>query len=383
MSLFGDLPPLAKKVDGAKAKDEEDLDAKLVALNQQTTSMQNKDIDEDDNEGEARGNNELGAHADDDEETRPAKRVKFQDSSSSGAAGEGGEDQILVALRRIAMHIANPLKFEKANPLLRKIMDNAEALDSSVHSVQLFETIRAAFSRPSTVADPVNRRDFMKLVSSMSGLVEKKPSFFSGKDLAHLDVYRLMGHVQGELGTDDSFQFAKSLAKLREEVDDLSEATEEDCQALTRLCAEGPCWQAVGSALSSDAAPMEARSSAWSAVEVKCMKREALLSIIELTLKPIHQKQAWSRTGIELLIEHMHSHKALFCLGSQQDKVEDLMMWVRQQRGQRKKGPSAKEINRDSSSFDRDRKQWEAQDWISKNGKVGAGGDAKSNGWLG
>ena len=113
------------------------------------------------------------------------------------------------------------------------------------------------------------------------------------------------------------------------------------------------------------------------------MKREALLSIIELTLRVVHHKQPWSRTGIELLIDHMHIHKARFCKGSQQDKVEELMTWARQQRSQRKKGPSAKEINRDSSAFERDSKTWASQDWISKNGKVGAGGDAKSNGWLG
>jgi hypothetical protein len=389
MSLFGDLPPAAvKKSDGAKAKEEEEeLDATLMALNQKSCMKVDADKEEDDANDEADEADEVESEAHAEEELeRPLKRVKFEASQQAAAVASGGDDQILVALRRIASHISNPTKFDKANVLLRKVMDSAESLDSGLHSIQLFETIRAAFSRPAMVADAVNRRDFMKLVTSISALVEKKEAFFTKSELAHLDVYRLMGHVQGELGTDDSFQFAKSLAKLKEEVDDLQEATEEDSQALTRLSSEesGPsCWQAAGSAQPSSDPLGEKKMSAWSAVEVSCMKREALLSITELTLKPVHHKTAWSRTGIELLVEHMHSRKAVFCRGSQQDRVEELMGWVRQERGLRKKGPSAKEINRDSSAFDRDRKVWGEQGWISKNGKVGAGGDAKASGWLG
>jgi hypothetical protein len=392
MSLFGDLPPAAvKKTDGAKAKKEEELDATLMALNQKSCMKVDTDKEEDDvDEADEADEGESEAQAEEELE-RPVKRVKFEadvQASRQAAASSGGDDDLILgALRRIASHISNPTKFDKANVLLRKVMESAESLDSGLHSTQLFETIRAAFSRPAMVADAVNRRDFMKLVASISALVEKQEAFFSKAELAHLDVYRLMGHVQGELGTDDSFQFAKSLAKLKEEVDDLQEATEEDSQALTRLSSEesGPssCWQAAGCAQPTPDPLGEVRSSAWSTVEVSCMKREALLSITELTLKHVHHKMAWSRTGIELLVEHMHTRKAVFCWGSQQARVEELMGWVRQERWQRKRGPSAKEINRDSSAFDRDRKAWGEQGWISKNGKVGAGGDAKASGWLG
>ena len=152
---------------------------------------------------------------------------------------------------------------------------------------------------------------------------------------------------------------------------------------MVRLNEGGSCWQSAGTAHPEPRDSEGSTTSAWSLIEVQCMKREALVIIVELTLRPIHHKHAWSRTGIELLIEHMHQNKCKFCSGPQQDEVEELMTWVRQQRSLRKKGPSAKEINRDSSSYDRDRKQWSQQDWISKNGKVGASGDAKSSGWLG
>ncbi len=46
-------------------------------------------------------------------------------------------------------------------------------------------------------------------------------------------------------------------------------------------------------------------------------------------------------------------------------------------------GPSAKEVNRDSTAFDRARAEWSKADWVGTRGKVGGGGDAKANNWLG
>ena len=46
-------------------------------------------------------------------------------------------------------------------------------------------------------------------------------------------------------------------------------------------------------------------------------------------------------------------------------------------------GPTAREVNRDSTSFDRSRAEWSKSTIISARGKVGGGGDAKSNNWLG
>ena len=46
-------------------------------------------------------------------------------------------------------------------------------------------------------------------------------------------------------------------------------------------------------------------------------------------------------------------------------------------------GPTAREVNRDSTSFDRTRAEWSKSTIISARGKVGGGGDAKSNNWLG
>jgi hypothetical protein len=46
-------------------------------------------------------------------------------------------------------------------------------------------------------------------------------------------------------------------------------------------------------------------------------------------------------------------------------------------------GPTAREVNRDSTSFDRTRAEWSKTTFVSARGKVGGGGDAKANNWLG
>jgi hypothetical protein len=66
----------------------------------------------------------------------------------------------------------------------------------------------------------------------------------------------------------------------------------------------------------------------------------------------------------------------------QHPELDELWVWVRKARATRKLGPSAKELNRDSTSFERARAEW-SKATVSHRGKVGAQGDAKSANWLG
>jgi hypothetical protein len=59
-----------------------------------------------------------------------------------------------------------------------------------------------------------------------------------------------------------------------------------------------------------------------------------------------------------------------------------MVRFVRDSRKARATGPSAKELNRDTTSFERARSEW-SRAKVSTRGKVGAQGDAKSNNWLG
>ncbi len=63
-------------------------------------------------------------------------------------------------------------------------------------------------------------------------------------------------------------------------------------------------------------------------------------------------------------------------------ELDEMWVWVRKSRAARKQGPSAKEINRDTTSFERARADWSKASFISARGKVGGGGDAKSANWV-
>ena len=58
---------------------------------------------------------------------------------------------------------------------------------------------------------------------------------FSQRQKGQLDVYGLWGVLRGQLLTDDSFVFNKVLKRIKESVQHLSDATEEDEDALLRV----------------------------------------------------------------------------------------------------------------------------------------------------
>ena len=89
---------------------------------------------------------------------------------------------------------------------------------------------------------------------------------FSQRQKGQLDVYGLWGVLRGQLLTDDSFVFNKVLKRIRESIEHLSDATEEDEDALLRvkvhtlplalvscrewrsgICTWSTCSEAVGS----------------------------------------------------------------------------------------------------------------------------------------
>ena len=97
-----------------------------------------------------------------------------------------------------------PLNALQASPLLRKLLDGQAPL-TKAHSALLFEAIRSAFINPDTCAEPTLRREYMKLVASIAS----RPDLFGRPERAHLDIYRIVGHIQNEMSTDDNFQFNK------------------------------------------------------------------------------------------------------------------------------------------------------------------------------
>ncbi len=60
------------------------------------------------------------------------------------------------------------------------------------HQTDLFDTVRAAFNDPGVCAEPLLRREYMKLIAAIAS----RPDLFGKPEKAHLDIYRLIGHVQ-------------------------------------------------------------------------------------------------------------------------------------------------------------------------------------------
>eukprot|EP00198_Chlamydomonas_reinhardtii_P010641 XP_001699978.1 predicted protein [Chlamydomonas reinhardtii] len=121
------------------------------------------------------------------------------------------------------------------------------------------------------------------------------------------------------------------------------------------------------------------RSKVWSAAQCLVMRRQAFVECL-ITAKSLHKLQ-WARTSVELLVEHFNKHRDRFT-GQQQLAIDEMVRFVRDSRKARAAGPSSKELNRDTTSFERARSEW-SRAKVSARGKVGAQGDAKANNWLG
>lgn len=94
-----------------------------------------------------------------------------------------------------------------------------------------------------------------------------------------------------------------------------------------------------------------------------------------------YHKLPWARTSVEVLIEHFLKARSAFTPG-QAAQLDELRSFVKAARFTRAQGPSQKEINRDSTSFERARAEWSKVEMSSRT-KVGAQGDNKSQNWLG
>ncbi|PRW20364.1 hypothetical protein C2E21_9030 [Chlorella sorokiniana] len=352
------------------------------------------------------------------------------------AADEAGgpSDQVAAALRKIAGHIGHPKKFAKASQLLRELL--AQGAIQQAHGPLLFSALKAAMRDPAQAADPMLAREYSKLFTAAS----KVSDVFTIRDKNQLDVYGTWAVLRTSLATtDDSFAFNKVVARLKAMVvarlkamvEELPEATEEDEEHQRRLQASagaadpvleaydarlaeasgaaqhaapaaGPAAAAAAAAaedveadpfgldalLEQQAAAEAAaaarkrqapKSATWSSGEVVVQRRAALLDCLD-TAKASY-RHLWARTSVDLLVEHYHQHKSRFT-ASQRARVDELMGFVRDQRRLRKLGPSAKEVNRDTTSFERARAEWSRSD-VSHRGKVGSKGDHRAENWLG
>ncbi|KAL4419554.1 hypothetical protein ABPG77_006885 [Micractinium sp. CCAP 211/92] len=422
MSLFGDLPPSKR---AASEADEEGRAPKAPRLGQPGAAAA----------GAAAAPPPAPSAADledlEDERAAGAAEAQQQETNdggvppppppapSSGSGSGTADDQVAAALRRIASHIGSAKKFAKASQLLRELLSQGAV--RVPHGPLLFSALKAAMAEPGRAADPLLAREYSKLFTAASKVAE----VFTVRERNQLEVYGTWAVLRNQLTTDDSFQFNKVVGRLKEMVADLPEAEEEDEGVLRQLAAvagaadpvlafydaqqqQAQQQQAQQAQQAAPAADPEAdpfgldalleqeeaeaaaqrerqrrsqppKSVTWSSAEVVSQRRAALLGCLD-TAKESY-RHAWARTSVDLLIEHCHQHKDRFA-PSQAAHLEELMGFVRDQRRLRKLGPSAREVNRDTTTFERARAEW-GRSTVSHRGKVGAGGDHKSETWLG
>ncbi|CAK0783416.1 hypothetical protein CVIRNUC_006615 [Coccomyxa viridis] len=316
-----------------------------------------------------------------------------------------GTDDVRVALEKLGGHISNPRKFKKASPLLRQLLKEGRVTKD--HAFLLFQVLRGAMKDPSLAVDPTLTTEYQKLFTAASRYRE----VFSQRQKGQLDVYGLWGVLRGQLLTDDSFVFNKVLNRIKESIQHLSDAAEEDEEALLRvkerLNGEGaqqndnadiqaarPSMQADPPSKASEADPFgldqimqkqdaskkqEDKDRAWSSRESAAMKRDALLDCLD-TARECY-RHAWARTSVDIAIQELHSNRRKFC-ASQQQRIDSLWRFVQEQRAARRKGPSAREARRDTTAFEAARAEWGKAE-LSIKGGVGAEGDHRTELWLG
>lgn len=251
---------------------------------------------------------------------------------------------------------------------------------------------------PKNTEDPQLRREFIKLFTLAS-----KSEIFTPRELSQLDVYGTWAVIRNRLHTDDSFEFNKTLKGIKDSIEHLPDATQEEEEALQAVKArlpEEPQLPELDSADGEEAEATEAdpfgldalvpeekrkiklaKPTTWSKEEITGMKREALLDCFD-TMKACYG-HAWAWTSVDLAVEALVQQRGKFC-ASQQARVDDFMQFVKQQRLKRKQGLAgvAKQSQRDTTAFENARKEW-GRATISARGKVGAGGDHQSETWLG
>lgn len=100
-----------------------------------------------------------------------------------------------------------------------------------------------------------------------------------------------------------------------------------------------------------------------------------------LSAKTLH-KVTWARTSVELFIEAAWGKRACF-VAQQRAQLDELHAFVVQASAARRSGAAARGAGgKEMTTFERARAEW-GQATVSARGKVGSGGDAAANAWLG
>jgi len=306
------------------------------------------------------------------EEQPTSKRAKLNESGNipvepsketPQANSHSPVDQVSTALGKIAHHISNPKKFLKAASLLLELLSPPSTL-SSHHTGLLFNALTASMTDTKLPQQPDLSRTFAKLFHTILHL---HPSPFNPAQQRQLSVYEILTVTIYYLSTDDSFDFNKAVTKIKSMIEHLPSDDEDKDDGDTKVSLQ----------------PSEPHL-LWSRDQALSMTRSAVLDCIDYARGSPYKSKPWTRTSIDILVEHVDKHRDRFPLENDKARIDDMVRFMREQRAQRKQGPSLKDSKTDVTSFEQNQKEWAGKSGgVSNRKAVGSGGDQKVQTWLG
>ncbi|KAG0488331.1 hypothetical protein HPP92_007142 [Vanilla planifolia] len=150
------------------------------------------------------------------EEVTPQKRLRFKTTV------DASEAQLIEAIKRIASHIKNPSKFNKASKLAIQLIQTGSVKPEN--SEHFFALLDAAMSSPASCNEPSLRADYHALFSAVQDITQ----CFSRQQKNFLTTWMIRAVLANDLYTDDSFVYSKAAGKIKDAIANLPVSTTED-----------------------------------------------------------------------------------------------------------------------------------------------------------
>ncbi|BFG37199.1 hypothetical protein CerSpe_234730 [Prunus speciosa] len=333
------------------------------------------------------------------------KKLRFKTTT------DASEQQVIEAMQKIASHIKNPTKFSKASKLAIQLIQAGSVKPET--GDYFFSVLEAAMASPTSCTDPSLRADYHALFSAAKDASE----CLNKKQKNQLTAWRIRAVMANELFTDDSFQFSKTAAQVKEAISNLPVATEDDDREEAAVLEDETKIADEDDQMEQDmvsAAPAEENNEKESDPfgldafltptpmkkddktkgkkdgttkirkeegETKKFfrsQREALVLCLEIAAH--RYKTPWCQTVIDILAKHAFDNIARFT-SKQRNAIEKLWASIREQHNRRKQGKSV------TGKLDVNAFEWLQQKYatekISIRHSVGGSGDRKTEMWLG
>ncbi|KAK7269128.1 hypothetical protein RIF29_21844 [Crotalaria pallida] len=329
----------------------------------------------------------------------PKKSLKFKTTT------DASEAQIIEAMRKISAHIKNPAKIGKAAKLAIQLIQAGSVKSGT--SDYFIDILEAAMSSSVPCTDPSVRADFHSLFSEAQATKE----LLNKKQNNQLATWTISAVVANDLHTDDSFVFSKAAGQIKEAINNLPVATEDDdteeamsLKDSTVMVEEGdqtldtdkdndePEADPFGlDALMPGSKKKSEKSKAKNEAAVQIRKedeeetkrflksqREALITCLEIAAR--RYKVPWCQTVIDILVKHAFDNVRRFT-ACQREAIGKLWASIREQQNRRKQGKSV------NGKLDVNGFEWLQQKYasekISIRHSVGGSGERRAQQWLG